>query len=259
MATTDQKFPTTAGRQAFGLPITTLTLRAFQGGKAVRVVALFALVPALFALIFILDDEGTTRREFMNGLFQEFIAPTILPIAILVLATAALGNEIEDRTMVYLVLKPISRARIIIEKYLAVLLTGTALLGLGTALTWLLAVRGQAGDNLDLLAAALAGVFAAVLGYGALFLAGSLVIPRALLAGIIYSLVWETTFARFLAGVRLASVRHYVVSLYGRLLDEPLFLPEQAVNLAPAIVAIVLLTVAALALATLRLRTMNLE
>jgi ABC-type transport system involved in multi-copper enzyme maturation permease subunit len=187
------------------LPITQLTLRAFQGGKAVRVVGLFALVPVLFAAIYVLDAGGVTRREFINDIFQEFIAPTILPIAILILGTNALGNELEDRTMVYLVLKPISRARIIVEKFLAVFLTGSVLLAIGTAITWLLVVRGEAGDNLDILAAAIIAVLFAVAGYGALFLAVSLIIPRALLVGIIYALVWETTFARFLPGVRMAA------------------------------------------------------
>ena len=259
MVTTNQKLPKAKSQQPIAVPITQLTLRAFQGGKAVRVVGLFALIPVLFALIYILDSEGSTRREFMNDMFQEFIAPTILPIAILILATNALGNEIEDRTMVYLVLKPISRLRIVVEKFLAVLLTGSALLMLGIFLTWLLVTRGEAGDNLDILAAMLVAVLFAVLGYGAFFMAVSLIIPRALLVGIIYALVWETTFARFLQGVRLASIRHYVVSIYGRLLDEPLFLPEQAVNLVPAVIIIILAVIGSLALATWRLRTMNLE
>jgi ABC-2 type transport system permease protein len=99
----------------------------------------------------------------------------------------------------------------------------------------------------------------AVLGYGALFMAVSLIVPRALLAGIIYALVWETTFARFLPGVRLVSVRHYVVSIYGRLLNEQAFMPDQAVRLAPAVLVILAITALSLAGAAWRLRTMNLE
>ena len=76
------------------VPILGLTLRQFVGGKAIRIVFLFSLVPAIFALIFMLDSGNSTAREFVAGLFQEFIAPTLLPIATLILATNALGNEI---------------------------------------------------------------------------------------------------------------------------------------------------------------------
>ncbi len=252
--------PSQPARQSIEpVPITQLTLRAFQGGKAIRVVALFALIPVLFAVIFVVDSGGQAPRSYINDVFQQFIAPTILPIAILILSTNALGSEIEDRTMVYLVLKPISRARIIAEKFLAVLLAGTALLSIGFAITWFVTVRGEAGDNLDILAAGIVGIYFAVLGYGALFMAVSLIVPRALLVGIIYALVWESTFARFLPGVRLASIRHYVVSIYGRLLNESSFLPEQAVHLLPAVIVIALVTVWSLAAAAIRLRTMNLE
>lgn len=241
------------------LPIFALTLRQFIGGKGIRVVLLFTLLPALFALIYALETQGVTAREFVDDLFAEFIAPTILPIATLVLATNAIGNEIEDRTMAYLVLKPLSRTRIILEKYAAVVVATTLLLWEGILLTYLIAARGDAGGQLDQLLAMFAGGLFGVLGYGAFFLLISLVVPRALLSGILYSLLWETTFARFIPGVRLISVRHFVLSIYGRLLDTDAFLIPNAIQLGPAIITILALVVLALAAAVFRLRTMNLE
>lgn len=241
------------------LPILVLTLRQFIGGKAIRIVALGSLLPALFSMIFALDSGGITALEFMNGLFIEFIGPTVIPISILILATNAVGNEIEDRTMVYLVLKPISRLRIILEKFGGVVIASTLLLWEGTLLAFIVAMRGDAGDNLDQLLAMAVAIVVAVLGYGALFLAISLLVPRALLAGILYSLLWETTFARFIPGVRLVSVRHFVLSVYGRLLDRPDLLIADAIQLAPAVLTVLVLAAGSLGLATWRLRTMNLE
>jgi ABC-2 type transport system permease protein len=240
-------------------PIFTLTIRQFLSGKAVRVVALFALVPSIFALIFWLDAGGLTQREFMHRLFQDFIAPTILPIATLILATNALGNEVEDRTMVYLALKPISRARIILEKFAAVFAAAGLLLAEGLLLTYIIVMRGAAGANLDQLLAQQAGLLFGVLGYGALFLAVSLIVPRALVAGIMYTLLWESLFGRFIPGIRLISVRHYVQSIYVRIADDPLIRLSQAMQLSSAIIVLLLLTALTLALATWRLRTMNLE
>ncbi|MEX2314477.1 MAG: ABC transporter permease subunit, partial [Thermomicrobiales bacterium] len=171
----------------------------------------------------------------------------------------ALGNEIEDRTMVYLVLKPISRSRIVLEKFAAVAVTATLLLWEGTLLAYLLAMRGDAGDNVDQLLAICFAQFVGVLGYGALFMAISLIVPRALLAGLIYTLIWESLLGRFIAGVRLISVRHYVQSIYVRMVDNPAVDLDEAMRFIPALIVIALLVAAALALATWRLRTMNLE
>jgi ABC-2 type transport system permease protein len=250
---------TRRGPASFPLPIFDLTMRSFTGGKSLRVVAFFAVVPLLFAAIYAIDSAGTTSREFINDMFQNLIAPTTLPLAILTLGTNALGNELEDRTMVYLVLKPIPRWRIIVEKFLAVVAACTLLLWIGCALAWLVASRGDAGANIDQLVAMEAGVLAATLGYGSIFMAISLLVPRALLAGIMYTLLWETTFARFIPGVRLFSVRQYVVSIYGRILGEAQFMPAQALRLGPAIILVIVISIVALALATWRLRTMNLE
>jgi ABC-2 type transport system permease protein len=206
-----------------------------------------------------LDAGNSTAREFFASIFQEFIAPTLLPIATLILATNALGNEVEDRTMVYLVLKPISRARIVLEKFAAVVLAATLLLWEGTLLAYILAMRGDAGDNIDQLLAVCFAQFVGVLGYGALFMAISLIVPRALLAGLIYSLLWESLFGRFIAGIRLISVRHYVQSVYVRLVDNPAIDLDEAMRLIPSLIVIALLVTVTLALATWRLRTMNLE
>jgi len=241
------------------LPILGLTLRQFIGGRAIRIVFLFSLVPALFALIYLLEPGGTTAREFFAGIFQEFIAPTLLPIATLILATSALGNEVEDRTMAYLVLKPISRARIVLEKFAAVAAAVTLLLWEGTLLAYLIAMRGDAGDNIDQLLAIFVAELVGVVGYGALFMAISLIVPRALLAGLIYSLIWESLFGRFIPGIRLISVRHYVQSIYVRLIDNPAIELDEAMRLVPALIVITLLAAATLAIATWRLRTMNLE
>lgn len=241
------------------LPIATLTLRQFAHGKAVRVVALFAAVPVIFGLIYLIGSETQGRLAFLHDLFRNGIAPTVLPMAILILATNALGNEVEDRTMVYLVLKPQSRLRIVLEKLLAVAAVATLLLWAGTVVAYLIVMRGEAGDALAVLVAMLVAEVFAVLAYGALFLLLSLLISRALLAGILYALLWETTFSRFIPGVRLLSVRHFVESIYVRLADNPVVTMDNPNRLVSAVATLLILAVLATAAAAWRLRTMNLE
>jgi ABC-2 type transport system permease protein len=241
------------------LPVLALTLMHFSHGKAIRVVAAIALLPIVFAVIFLIDDQATTARIFLSDVFREFISPTILPLATLILATGALGDEVEDRTMVYLVLKPVSRLRIVLEKYAAVVLAVVVLLWAGQVLTWLLSSGGDAFDAIDVLAAMFVATFFGVLVYAAVFMTVSLVIPRALLVGIIYVLLWESLFSRLIPGARVLSLRHYVNSIYARVLDDSAVRLNDAFQLVPALAVILVVVCLATLLTTARLRSMDLE
>ncbi len=58
------------------------------------------------------------------------------------------------------------------------------------------------------------------LAYSAIFLLVSLLVTRALLAGIVYALVWESLLGRYLPGLRIVSIRHYTESIFVGMLDS---------------------------------------
>lgn len=240
-------------------PIAVLTLRQFAGGKAIRVVALFSAVPVIFALIALIDGSSSSGRAIFDGIFRDLVVPTMLPLATVVLATNALGNEIEDRTMVYLVLKPVSRFRIVLEKYAAVVQTTWLALTAGLIVVWAMVSQGEMLNDVDLLATAVLAVLVGVAAYGALFMALSLVISRALLSGIIYVLIWETTLARIIPGAKVLSIQHYVNSIYSRLLSDPAIQISDALQVYSAMAAVVVLITLALLFSVARLRAMDLE
>jgi len=242
------------------LPVFTLTVRQFVGGKAVRVVAGLSFIPALFSLIYLLNpDVDEAIRLVVSTTFRGLIVAPLLPITVLILATGALGNEIEDRTLPYLTLKPIGRLRIVIEKLIGVVLVAAPLICAGIAATFFIAFRGDAGDNLDVLWAMLVSSIVGVIGYGAIFLLVSLLISRALLAGIMYALLWESLLGRYLPGLRVVSVRHFVESVFIKMLDNPDFTLKSATSITASIITIGAATVAAIILATWRLRRMSLD
>src|SRR5918997_6183596 len=129
------------------LPVTMLTVRQFSGGRTARLALALSLIPALFAAIYLARPWGITPNEFLVDLFRELIVPTLLPIVVLLPATAAFGNELEDGTLPYLLMKPVSRFRLVFGKYAAVLLVTVPALLIGLAITTLIASRGpDAGD-----------------------------------------------------------------------------------------------------------------
>ncbi|MBA3644416.1 MAG: ABC transporter permease [Chloroflexia bacterium] len=249
------------------VPILTLTVRQFLGGKAVRVVVALSIIPCIFAAIYLLNTDVATPREALVDLFSTvLVAPTLLPIIALILATAALGNEVEDRTLPYLVLKPISRFRIVVEKYAAVLIVTVPAVLLGLGLTALIVaqadVSARSVDAERLMPVVWAMLGAATAGIAltaAIFLAVSLVVPRALLAGIVYTFIWESLLGRFLPGLRVISIRHYVQSIFVELLDDPRVTIANVTSLRNALITILVACLVALLLATWRLRRMNLE
>lgn len=241
------------------LPILWLTIRQLTAGKATRVAALFAAVPVLFALIHLFGSITADGTGYLAGLFLNLLAPTVIPLATLILATNVLGNEVADRTLPYLTLKPIGRWRIVVEKFAGAMLILALVFAVGLLITW--GIVAASDDTVDamLLPAMLAATLAGILGYGALFLLVSLVIPRALIVGVIYVLLWESTLARFIPGIRYLAVRHYEQSIFVRILDVGTVTLPDAMRLGSAIIVILALVVVTLALATLRLRTMNLN
>ena len=67
---------------------------------------------------------------------RPLVASGILPLVMLLFGTSAFGNEVGDRTLVYLALKPLPRWRIVAPKLLASLLVG----GVPVAVSGLVAV-----------------------------------------------------------------------------------------------------------------------
>jgi ABC-2 type transport system permease protein len=107
--------------------------------------------------------EGDNKLQFDVGLSSVFVCGTILAAFI---ATATLSREIENKTALTIVSKPIGRPTVVVGKYLGV--SGALLVSLGSMVIFLLisvshGVMSNAADNLD--------APAVVLGVGAVLLA----------------------------------------------------------------------------------------
>lgn len=136
-----------------------------------------------------------------------------MPLVALLAATAVLGPEIDDGSVVYLLAKPVSRHSIAVSKFLAAW-GATMLLGaLPVAVAALVLDSTRPGR-----AAALA-VGAAVSGtvYTALFLALAALTRHAVVVGLLFVLVWEGLLGSVFAGVRWLSVGAWGRAVAGEL------------------------------------------
>lgn len=241
------------------VPIFWLSVRQFRHGKSTLIVGLFALIPILFGLINALSSGQAAGPDFIARRFLDILLPTVIPLATLVLATTVLGSELADRTLPYLTLKPVQRGRIILAKYLATVFVAALAFAIGLGITWLIVTSNSSRSPVGSLGALYAGAIASIAAYGALFLLVSLLINRALIAGVIYILLWESVLSRFISGVKLLSLRHFSQSIFFRIADSPAIKLDRALQLSSAIIAIIVIVAISLILATIRLQRMNLH
>lgn len=198
-------------------PIFWLSLRQLAGQRRFLVVLLLAAVPIVVtvAVSALAGDESNIGQHFANVVMDGMVVGTILPIVMMVLATTAFGNEVEDRTLSHLVVQPIPRFRIVLPKLLASIVVGGPLLIVSGVVATLLGPEGDSQAAFAVGAALLAGVVA----YAAIFTWAGLISTHALGYGLIYVFLWEGLMSSFLGGVRYLSVRGYSLAiLYG--IDE---------------------------------------
>jgi ABC-2 type transport system permease protein len=245
------------------LAIVRLTLRQFLRSKSVLVVVGITLFPVLFALIPQISSDKETLRQIRdiigNTIYLDLFAATLLPLATLVLSTAAFGDELEDKTLQYLTLKPIARFQIALAKFLAVLIVTIPITWFGLLVTWTVGSWGYLDDTRDLIWPMFASSAMGIIGFSAVFMFVSLLIQRALLAGIFYVFIWETALSRYLPGIRAVSIRHYTQSMFVRFVDDRRFLIDQLAATSTILITVACIGIVSLVLTTWRLRTMNLE
>ena len=174
--------------------------------------ALGVLVAGLGATARAAEDQVDAATGVTAGLGFTVVAP----IATLVIASAALGDMRDDKTLVYLWLRPISRLSIAI---------GAVLASLSVALPFVAVpiVLGAALSGVsDLIAAAALASVVAVIGYTGLFVALGLRVSRPFLWGLAYILIWEDFIAFAGDGTARLSIRSYAWSILGRATDVEL-------------------------------------
>ena len=234
-----------------------LTLRQLAGRRRLAIVVLLAALPIGLAIVlngFLAAEEDFTEN-FVMGLVDRMLVSIILPIIVMTLATAAFGNEVEDRTLNMLVLKPVSRVSIVLPKLLGSIVIAAPLLVAATVAVSLIAL---ADGGARAAAAAGAALLVGVVAYAALFTWAGLLTTHALGFGLVYVFLWENLVTSFLPGVRYLSVRGYTLgTLYG--LDDVTFrsIGDDVIELPAALVGAGVVSVAFFLLTVRRLRRMD--
>ncbi len=241
------------------LAIVRVTVGQLTGRIRLLGFGLLNLVPAALLAAVSRSAHPTALDLELGVLLVVPFFALVVPTTSLILASSALGEERRDKTLSFMLLRPISRLEIVVAKTLAAALvsTGFATVGaLGLSLTWL-----ALGGSLDVFLPILAGAAIACVMYSAVFVLVGNVVAKATIVGLIYVLFFETILVGELP--RLAGASLWRIGLGATLETMPAHFPARALlgalgewipSVGSAIVILTAITVIAVAACTFLLK-----
>lgn len=227
------------------MPVAAITLRSLLDQRRFWLMVLLAAVPVLLTLLGTMLGDSDLSEE----VFDTLVVQTVLPLIALIFGTGALGSELEDGTIVYLLAKPGHRARIVLAKGVVAAGITAALVVPATLITGAILASQQA----EVIETTIAYAVAVAVGgsaYALGFMALSSITSRALAIGLGYVLLWEGILAGLLPGTQTFSVRQATLGLADMLGATGL---EDTLPATTSVVVLTAIIVGSLLLATWRM------
>ncbi|MFF6999528.1 ABC transporter permease [Streptomyces sp. NPDC008313] len=227
-----------------------LTYRGLLGRR--RALILGAL-PVLLVVISVVvraltgaDDQ--VAADVLGG----FALATMVPIIGVIAGTGAIGPEIDDGSVVYLLAKPLKRPTIIFTK----LIVAVAVTMVFSAVPTFVAGLILNGNGQQIAVAYTVAALVASIAYAALFLLLGTITRHAVVFGLVYALVWEALFGSLVAGARTLSVQQWSLAVAHKVTGGDLVTSD--VGLTTAVILLVAVTAGATWYAGQKLRTLTL-
>ncbi|BAC71959.1 MULTISPECIES: ABC transporter permease [Streptomyces] len=212
------------------------------GALPVLLIVLSAVVRALTGA----DDQ--VAADVLGG----FALATMVPIIGVIAGTGAIGPEIDDGSVVYLLAKPLKRPTIIFTKLIVAIAVTMAFSALPTFIAGMI----LNGNGQQIAVAYTVAALVASIAYAAIFLLLGTVTRHAVVFGLVYALVWEALFGSLVSGARTLSVQQWALAVGHKVSGNSLVTSD--VSLTTATVLLAAVTVAATWYAGQKLRTLKL-
>lgn len=193
--------------------------RIFRTRRAWIAAGLASLPVALALLVRLVSHfEGPPPLEVLITFVWGFLVQTMVPLVSLVMASAVIAEEIEDRTITYLFTRPIPRPAILLGRWLAVALPiAVMLVASAEAVVRLLANTGTEQGAKEWMPAGFHGsiLLTVLMGgivYSAVFAAAGALFKRPMLIGLGYTFVYEGFLGNLPGANQKATIVYYLRS-----------------------------------------------
>lgn len=195
------------------MTIAWLTWRQLFARRRGWLAAAIVVLPFILTFFYRLasEDREGDRLIFMLGMNREIVIGVLLPLTAVIFGTTAFGGEVEDGTLIYLLVRPLPRWRVALTKYLVAVLVTVVIIAVAILFAWLALRTAELPGVVprSFVSASLVGA----LVYCALFSYVGLVTRKGLVLGLLYVIFFENVLTRNLPGVKWLSVREFGVSV----------------------------------------------
>lgn len=194
-----------------------MLLKVQLGRRRLLWLAALWLAPAAVALWWRIQ-EGGSPGQFLDHLGVAVLLQFFSLGLALYFGVSAVRDEIEDRTIVYLLVRPVSRWAVLGGKILAAALLVAMWLVVAAAVGHLVAwVGGEEGFSVFLARLARHALVLAVAGlvYSGLFALLGVIFEKPFIPAVIFAMGWEATVTNLPGGLPKVTIMYYLKSLLG--------------------------------------------
>lgn len=195
------------------------TLGVLLSRRRVLFVLVIAGLPVLLAGVthavdFLFGTGLPSTQAAFGVLAQSYYFAAVLLVT-MTLGSGLINDEVENRTLAYLLTRPVARPLVVVGKYLALLVVGLLLLPGSMVATYLMLAAPQSGlrEGLGLLADELLWMALAVPAYGAAFTLVGVIARRPVNVAAAFVFLWELPFAFLPLLTRKLTITHYLLSI----------------------------------------------
>ncbi|MCA1595165.1 MAG: ABC transporter permease [Chloroflexi bacterium] len=198
------------------------TLRDLMRPRKLVAAVILAVLPTVIALIIRFQ---TPSNAFKGGVTYDWVEANlifgfVLVILAVVFGTGAISQEMEQKTISYLLTRPVPRWRIVIVKFAAAFAVITATVWLASLLL-ALATVGPTGISRSALGRDCVILPVGALAYGAVFLLLAALFNKALLAGLVFAFGWESWVPQLPGDFHKVSLMSYLRALAPHSIPKP--------------------------------------
>ncbi len=165
-------------------------------------------------------DRGITAHLQLAGLSHDTFIPFLIPIVAMAVGVSALGEQVEEGTIVYTWTRPVRRRAIYLGRVLAAQTVAAGLLSLSLVLCFLIMVAG----DLDVISVEFVKLYLqtfliiglGAFAYTAVFAAMGTFFKKPVLPAILFAFGWEKLVGNIPARVQELSLQFHLQNLISR-------------------------------------------
>ncbi len=195
---------------------------AFHSRKAVWIAVLgfssIGISIAFLAVSSLLPGEGMDGRELFHQISFSLFLHILLPLISALAGAGIVAEEVEERTLPYLLTRPVAKWKLVLAKSLSALTISASVILFSLALTFVtirlfggsLGRMPGVGVALKTGGALLLGLFA----YIPLFALLGATLRKPVLTGLLFTFGWENMVVYIPSKIRLLTIMHYLHNVF---------------------------------------------